>query len=250
MSDEEDFKPTSLAAVFGEADDAPKEPTVENPDEQRAEPEEPKPEEAKADTGEQQADSDKAEPEKEPDQAESFAQLREQVKKYQARVKELETTQTEQKKRPDVFEDPDGAFRHVEEQVSQKMLAMSEEMARAQYPDFDEKVDRFLSEAEKNPALAAEVKAAAHPALKAYQLGEKYLTQDEIGDPKAFKEKTRAELREEIRKELEAEMNEKSSEKKKLKESLPDDLTSERNAGKRSGPVWTGPTPLEEVLPS
>lgn len=247
QTEEQSFTPSSLESVLGRADDAPSEPegqskTESEGEEKQVEAETPEDTSEASQEEEQESPSEEEGAEEKSKEDDNVVRMRKSMKALKEENERLKAAQ-KQKERPDVFEDPDGAFRHTEEQINQRIMAMSEEMARAQFDDYDERLERVQQEAQEHPAILEEIRGSAHPAMKAYEVGKRLASYDEIGDPEDFKAKVREQIREEEREKLKAEESEKT------KESLPDDLTSERNAGSRSGPAWPGPTPLEEILP-
>ncbi len=110
------------------------------------------------------------------------------------------------KPRPDVFQDPDGAFVHLEQQLEQRMIdrvvAMSEASARRQYGD--EKVNAALNAA-KQAGIAAQFQYAADPFGELVDWHRKVTTLQTIGpDPDAWRKSEREKLKAEILEEMKA----------------------------------------------
>lgn len=82
-------------------------------------------------------------------------------------------------KRPDVLEDQEGAFNHVEnnfeERLFQERINLTKEVMMESKPDYLEKADYFLELVKENPALADEVRKASNPAKFAYNKAKEHL---------------------------------------------------------------------------
>ena len=138
---------------------------------------------------------------------------------------------------PDFYDDPDKAFEFrgekIEQRMNNRLIAMSEEMVRAQYEDYDDTFDAFTKAVETNPILLDEVRQAANPALKAYQLGKKQAKLEEIGDPEDFAKRTedkiRAQVEKELREKIEAEKQKTIDAKSKTLPSLANENSSGGN---------------------
>jgi hypothetical protein len=143
---------------------------------------------------------------------------------------------------PDMWEDPQGWQQHFGgEVVSQASLNanlnMSEMLARDKFEDFDEVKAEFLALAEKNPTLGQQALADPHPWRKAYQIAKNHRTMSELGATDV--DTLKAKLREEIMAEMAASA---------VPQTVPASISGERNVGSRSGPAWSGPAPLSELL--
>lgn len=148
---------------------------------------------------------------------------------------------------PSIWDDEDAALEHrdnrvlstaVQQATLNATLAVSESWARRTNPDFDEMKAEFLRMAENNPELAQQALADPDPWDKAYKIAKNARTMTELGatDLDSLKAK--------IREELEAEYAAKAP----PVPGLPPTLSTERNLGTRSGPAWSGPKPLSELL--
>lgn len=258
---------TPLAELLGdEPEKTPEQPEPEVKAEEPApEPETP-PEQPEAVAEEEQPDegeAEEAEPET-PDEPEPqpeaksvpLAALQEERSKRQRleqelerRIKEAEEVR-EKEPEPDFFEDPQGALKRfeqkMEERAIQDRIAISEEMVMAQVgkEKYDEALSAFESAVAENPALVAQMRAHKNPAKFAYDYGNKTRLMQEMGDdPVAYREKLKADLMAEIKAELAKEQPAKALPK----------TTSLAGAKSESGlktPAWTGPTPLDDLLPS
>jgi hypothetical protein len=148
---------------------------------------------------------------------------------------------------PSLWEDEQGWQQHfgqsvvttaVQQATMNAKLDMSEMMMRQANPDFDEIKDTFLTLAKDNPALAEQALADPHPWNKAYHIAKNHKTMADLGatDLDSLKAK--------IREELMAEMQSPAA----AQSMVPPSLSGVRNVGSRSGPVWSGPTPLGDML--
>lgn len=252
-------------------DDILEDPDVIKDDAKAAEPEpeedllEPEPkaeattEDAPEDTGEKAAEAPPA-PQEQAKQMVPLAALddeRSKRREYEDRVRNLEAeiaaakvaaqqqrqTPQEQPKAPDPWDDPAAAIKHAvqeaNQQFAQRSVAMSIEHARAQFPDYDEVIADWGKAVAANPALDQTVMANASPGLAAYNAVKQYRAQQEIGDPAAFKQRLEAEIRASIA----AEQDPKPAPQ------LPQSMAGGANVGDRSGPKWSGPETLDELLP-
>jgi hypothetical protein len=151
---------------------------------------------------------------------------------------------------PSVFEDEQGWQQHfgqevvstaVQQATFNAKLDMSEMMVRQAHPDFDEVKAEFLALAEQNPVLGQQALADPHPWNKAYQIAKNHKTMQELGatDVAALE----AKLREKIMAELQAQPPAQPA-----PAVIPPTLSNERNVGTRTGPAWSGPRPLSELL--
>ena len=146
---------------------------------------------------------------------------------------------------PSMWEDEQGWQQHfgnevvsaaVQQANFNAKLDMSEMMVRQNNPDFEEVKAEFLELAKDNPTLAQQALADPHPWDKAYKIAKTHRTMRDLGttDIDSLKAK--------IREELMAEMQTQP------RQGIPPSLTGERNVGSRTGPAWTGPKPLSELL--
>ena len=118
--------------------------------------------------------------------------------------------------------------------IHEQRLAMSEEMARIAYPDFEQVMDAWDQAVNANPALPALAAADPHPANFAYNYARQHALLEEIGDPASFRERLRAEVEAELKGEAAAAVPEPS-------------LAAERDAGGRGSPGFVEPS-LEEIF--
>lgn len=144
---------------------------------------------------------------------------------------------------PSVWEDEQAYGGHlvstaVQQATLNAKLDMSEMMVRQNNPDFDDMKTRFLQMAQSNPALAQQCLSDPHPWNKAYQIAKNAATMEELGATDL--ETLKAKLREELAAEMQVQAPRAPS--------IPQSLTTARNVAPRSGPAWTGPTSLQDLL--
>lgn len=180
---------------------------------------------------------------------EDYKAIREEREKRQALEKELEAlrNQIQQQQEPpapppSVWEDEQAWGAHLQQQaVGQASLNarldMSEMLASQAHEDFDEMKDRFVQMMQANPALQQQALEAKHPWEKAYQIAKNAKAAEELGAVDVN------DLREKLKAELLAEMQGSAP-----VASIPASLSGERSVAPRSGPAWTGPRPLTDLL--
>lgn len=162
--------------------------------------------------------------------------------RLEALEKQFQPPPKEPAPQPSIWEDEQGWQQHFGSNVVQQAtlnakLDMSEMLARRQYEDFDAMKTSFLQMAEQNPAIVQQALGDPDPWDRAYKIARNAATMTELGatDLETLKAK--------IREELVAEMGQQPS-----PTGLPPTLSTERNVGSRSGPAWSGPKPLSELL--
>jgi hypothetical protein len=89
----------------------------------------------------------------------------------------------------------------------------------------------------QNPFLMGELMQAADPVAYAYNAGKQIQQARAYGNAAPTREQIEAELREKIIAELD--LN---------RPKAPSTFAGDRSVGSRSGPAWTGPTPLGDML--
>lgn len=239
----EEFVPTSLDVALGGTDDTPPAEVVEV--------EEKPAEEAETKSDEAETKVETKDDEVKQDKQDNVIAMRELIASQSKELKTLK--KVEPKPAPDVIDDPDGFREHLTKEfdgkLSKNKAEMSESMARQQFKDYDTVAERFYKELEASPEIGVKIQNSSHPAMALYEQGQKLLELDEIGDPKEFKAKMKAEILAELKDETNDTATKKDEEKASLKAKLPDDLTSESNAGTRVTKVKFEPTSLDALFP-
>jgi len=118
---------------------------------------------------------------------------------------------------------------------------IAEWRARDRYQDYDDTVEHFKMAAGENQFLMQELLKADDPAEYAYRVGKQVQEARSIGQAPS-REQMRAEIEAELREKLKAELGLPATRQ------APSTLAAERSVGTRSGPAWTGPTPLGDLL--
>lgn len=158
------------------------------------------------------------------------------------------TAAPEPKARPDVFENQDAAFAHIEERFEQRLLSQRIETSREdmqeRHADYDEKELMFVELAQADPSLVAKMQAAARPAKFVYDHVVKHLQMQEMQDPDAYKAKLKEELRAELLAELESERSAADDAEATGKTPPPPQLVNRRSAERNPAKQET----LEEIL--
>ena len=109
--------------------------------------------------------------------------------------------------------------------------------ARARYQDYDEKEQAFISLAQSNPYLVAQLRQASDPAEFAYRTAEYHLAlQESGGSLDALKKRIAEEL-----------AQSKAADHDAKRNALPKTLAGAGGTGRRSGQVFTGPTGLDDI---
>lgn len=182
-------------------------------------------------------------------------QLEEQLRQLTEQVARFQQPQPQPEFRlPDPVEDPEGfaAFQH--HQVLNAKLDISEEITRTAVGDevVDAARDWAVSRFRDNPAFQQTVLSQRNPwgyVVKEYQQSQKMakLADFDVGDIDAFlqwKQNGAAgnaeQMKAQLREELMAELN--------LRPQVPTTLAGDRSVGSRSGPAWTGPTPVSDIF--
>jgi hypothetical protein len=194
---------------------------------------------------------EEAKPEEPPlDHAAIVAERRrrqEAEQRARALEEQLQAMQNPPEPPPSIWEDEQGwqqqfGSQVVTQAVSQATLNakldMSEMMVRQANPDFEDVKAEFLALAEQNPGLVQQALADPHPWNKAYQIAKNHRAMQELGATNLD------DLKAKIRAEMMAEMQGQAP----LANPIPPTLATERNVGARSGPAWSGPKSIDDLL--
>ena len=184
---------------------------------------------------------------------EQYRQAAERLQQYETYFQQLNAYQEEQGP-PDPQTDPAGYAQYVSEQarsaaqanvqqygqqyIVQARADVSEMLARQKWADYDEKVNVFKEAVASNPFLVQELHNAPDPATYAYNAATKILEARTYGSNTGpSREQLEAEIREKIMAEIGIN-----------RPQVPTTLANERSVGSRSGPGWSGPTPLNDLI--
>lgn len=140
--------------------------------------------------------------------------------------------------RPDVFEDQEGAFGHLEHAFETRLVTqrieISQELMREKHEDYDEAEAEFVELAKADPSLVQKMKASTLPAKFVYDHVQKHRQLQEMQDVEGYKAKLREQVRAEILAELEAERGNggEAGAEAPARATLPPQLANRRSADK------------------
>lgn len=143
---------------------------------------------------------------------------------------------------PSVWEDEQAYGGHIVSTAVQQAtfnakLDMSEMMVRQAQPDFDDMKAKFLELAGMNPSLREQALADPHPWNKAYTIAKNAAKMEALGAVDV------ADMEAKIREQIMAEQAHQPA-----RQALPPTLSTERSVAARTGPAWSGPVPLSDLL--
>lgn len=172
--------------------------------------------------------------------------MQEERAKRQALQAEIEALKKPQTPPVDPWTDLPGALaqqqKAFDEKLQQQRLAMSEDIAREKYKDFEEVIGHFNQAVEANPALANQMVASRNPAEFAYKQGLLHKELSTVnGDPLAYRSK----LEQDLRTKLEAEYAAKYG--VKAAPAVPTSLNSDASPP-QAEVAYQGPPPLKSIL--
>lgn len=128
-------------------------------------------------------------------------------------------------------------FQRFEQRQVAQRIDQSEAAAKAKYADYDEALMAFEQAVHANPRLAAEMAQSPDPGEFAYSRGKTAVTLNQVGSLDALKAQLRAEWEAEVKAAVPT-----------LKPNLPSTTAADGSVGGRSGPEWSGPKPLAQIL--
>lgn len=156
---------------------------------------------------------------------------------------------------PEIWDDPNAFVRsQASELVSplqQQMQAMARQVAEIQFqPDTVAKaVDAFDNATRTgsiDPEIHRRIMASPNPYAAAVQWHQHTTTMSEIGtDPTAYKAKLAEEIRAQVMAEIQGGAAPAGNQPAPV---MPSNFAAARNVGTRSGPAWSGPTPLQDIF--
>lgn len=185
-----------------------------------------------------------------------YAKAQDEKRKRQAleaRLSELEGkspgTQAEPVQAPDMFADPDGYQRHIEDRIAQTELktriTLSQSMMRRQHDDYDSKEAQFVELAKSNPQLLIEMRNADLPAEFVYKT---VSNRERFSQFENFDQALDAELKKrtaDLERQIEARLQKQYEQKLKRASSLPPSgASSSRGADSAAVNDFT----LEDIL--
>ena len=190
-------------------------------------------EEAKPEAQTPSANKEKPEPKEEWTKAAVIDERRKR-QQLEREIAELRK-QSQQSPRPDVFEDPEGAFRHEREQLTAQIhatrLELTQELMRDAHQDYDELESEFVELAQQNPFLIQELQQARNPAKFAYETAKKARDAAALKDVDKLKADLEAKIRAELEAKIRAEVEESEKKSGKKREALMPSLAAAQSKG-------------------
>lgn len=175
--------------------------------------------------------------------------LEEERRKRQELERKLGEKPAEEKK---FWDDPDGVLKSHEQRLReiavQTKLSTTEAIARSKYTDFDDKIAAFGELMQQTPGLAQQWLASVDPAEYAYKTGKNHIELRQAGNLDALREKIVKETEAKVRVQIEAEFKAKQEALERDRAALTPSLSDVRGAAPQSRAVFTGPTPMNDIL--
>jgi hypothetical protein len=183
-----------------------------------------------------------------------YAALRDERRKRQELERKLEGIIAQQQMQPPTpppsfWDDPDAAMAHMRTEMRNELLQslrqeqqidrmnQSEAAAKAKHPDYDDAFAAFQQAVQYNPRLAQELANAADPGEYAYSKGKAALALEQHGSIDALLAAERQKWEAEVRGAIPAPMA-----------ALPSTTAADGSVGARSGPEWSGPPTLNQII--
>lgn len=179
-----------------------------------------------------------------------IAHLRATLQQQAQPQQQFQTLPAQQQEAPDMFADPEGYQAWVMAQAEQIAYAKAVEVQRMErvrlsnasamqkYADYGEVIEQFKQMAQLNPMLEQTMLEQPDPADWAYKTAKTHLEVQNYGSLDALVAAKVAEAQKAAIAQLEA----------KAKPSIPETIADARNVGQRSGPAWSGPQSLADIL--
>ncbi len=214
------------------------EPSGNESDDQKATTEEATGDNTKEENSEDDNSETPAEEERKHVPMSAFMGVKDELKRYKERVKEIEEENgVQDENAPDPIEDPKGYERYIKQKVSgeilQERISTSREKALAGIDDYPEKEELFLFMANKDKSLIDKMNAHPDPAQFAYDTAKQHRDSE----------------REKLRAEIMAELNAKEPEPDKKSNALKvPDLTTATAAGSNATQPKVNRENLDDVF--
>lgn len=183
-----------------------------------------------------------------------YAALKDERRKRQeaeARIAALEAQYQQAAAQPeqpvDFWDNPQGVIAtQVQQAVAQALqaekqqqelqrISASEEQAKAKYADYDDAFHAFRQAVQANPALAQQMARESDPAEFAYRKGKTALELERVGSIEELVKAERAKWEQETKAAMPP-------------PAFPSTTATDGSVGARSGPGWSGPAPIDDLL--
>ncbi|MGX7895473.1 hypothetical protein [Tsuneonella sp. HG222] len=129
------------------------------------------------------------------------------------------------------------AIQEFQQQQVMERINASETAAKAKYADYGDAFGAFQQAASANPALIQQMTSAGDPAEFAYKTGKRAMELEQVGSLDALIAAERAKWEAEARAAIPAPA-----------QTFPSTAATDGSVGVRSGPAWSGPKPINELL--
>lgn len=183
-----------------------------------------------------------------------YAALKDERRKRQELERKLEGILAQQQQQPqapppDFWDDPNSFMAHMRQEMQKELLQSlrqeqqierldaSEAAAKAKYSDYDEAFAAFQQAVQLNPRLAQELASVSDPGEYAYSKGKAALALEQYGSIDALLAAERQKWEAEVKGAV-----------PQPKPSLPSTTAADGSVGARSGPGWSGPPSLKEII--
>ena len=141
-------------------------------------------------------------------------ELERQLAEVKERIAVQESQRVAQKNAPakelsdeEIYNDIPGAIKRLKNEYSQALheqrYTMSVDVAKKFHDDYDEVITHFNDMTKQQPYLMQSVDAAASPALAAYEIAKRDISQKKLQDPKELEAKIQAEVSKRVKEALE-----------------------------------------------
>lgn len=171
-------------------------------------------------------------------------ELKQQIAALQ---QQFATQQRQQQPQPEFWEDPQSflsaqfdqfgnqLMQRFEQQQTVKRVESSETAARAKYADFEDALSAFRQAAQANPSLIQQMVQNENPGEFAYTRGKSALQLEQYGSVDELLKAERAKWEAEAKAAMPA-------------PSFPSTTATDGSVGARTGPSWSGPAPIDDLL--
>lgn len=174
-------------------------------------------------------------------------ELERQIADMQAQFSQFQAQQRSPEPEPDFWDNPQQAIAsQVQQAIRQAMeeqqhmqqverINASEAAARAKYDDYGDAFSAFQQAAMANPALIQQMTRESDPAEFAYRKGKTALQLEQVGSIDELIRNERAKWEQEARAAIPA-------------QSFPSTTATDGSVAARTGPAWSGPAPIGDLL--
>lgn len=129
------------------------------------------------------------------------------------------------------------AIQEFQQQQVMERINASEKAAQSKYADYGDAFSAFQQAASANPALIQQMTGSPDPAEFAYKTGKRAMELEKVGSLDALIAAERAKWEAEAKAAIPA-----------PQQSFPSTTAADGSVGSRSGPAWSGPRPINELL--